>query len=119
MSYYITGSGSLKINPENIPFVLAAGDEIRKCAHFRNLPEMFRWFYITYDQENNELSFDYVRLDIQDELLEAISPWVEDGSRIDMTGEDGGRWLWCWKGHKFYDCPGVVTYEGDPYEEKA
>jgi len=133
MSYYAHGGGSFHVSKENF-------DPLKKTV--QNWMEM-----VVYDDANiiwnpkadivcffNDFGFD-VELDGDgnidnayfpegnvsdtDEFLEVIAPYVEDGSRLKMTGEDGDHWLWCFKDHKFYDCDAVITYKGDPYAEEG
>jgi len=38
----------------------------------------------------------------EETFFAAIAPVVEDGSFIDVRGEDGGEWRWMWENGKFY-----------------
>lgn len=44
-------------------------------------------------------------------LFEALAPFVEDGSFIDMEGEDGSLWRWVFDGKTVREVEGRVVYE--------
>jgi len=43
-------------------------------------------------------------------LFEAIAPYVKAGSYIEMTGEDGARWRWCFDGTTMTEKTAKVTW---------
>lgn len=45
------------------------------------------------------------------DLLQAIAPWVEEGSFIEMTGEDDSVWRWYFDGLNCQHQPGRVVYD--------
>jgi hypothetical protein len=51
------------------------------------------------DQEDNIISvdFDGEKIGQEDEMFKVIAPFVEDGSYIEMQGEDGAMWRWVFK----------------------
>jgi hypothetical protein len=49
------------------------------------------------DDDSNVTGLDFVGDKVaydEDEMFEEIAPFVEDGSFIEMSGEDGARWRW-------------------------
>ena len=122
MSYYAYGSGTMNIDSANFPDMLAAVRDVLPyynlaCVH--NLYDLFQAFGFDYWQEGSDVQFEYGKFNDQEEFLEAIAPWVDDFSRIYMTGEDGSMWMWAFKDHQFYECSGDVTYRGDPYAQEG
>jgi len=121
MSYYIYGGGNFFIKKENFPAVIQALQDkwqgLSSCNTLDSILDHCGFEETGYD-ENGDLVHLAVlerKLWDQDEVLETIAPWAENESYLEMTGEDGDRWLWCVKDHKFYECPGEVSYRGDPY----
>jgi hypothetical protein len=43
-------------------------------------------------------------------MFEAIAPFVEDGSYIEMAGEDGAIWRWVFARGECNDCGATVTF---------
>jgi hypothetical protein len=43
-------------------------------------------------------------------LFQAIAPFVRAGSYIQMRGEDGGRWRWCFDGQKMTEQQAKATW---------
>lgn len=134
MSYYANGGGSFHVNKENFDalretvnaWMARESEDEEPMARFNSLiciDTLFSWFGfdVELDDDGNIDSayFPEDNASYTDEFLEVIAPYVEDGSRLKMTGEDGDHWLWCFKDHKFYDCDAVITYKGDPYAEEG
>lgn len=44
-------------------------------------------------------------------LFEAIAPYVEDESYIEMCGKDGTRWRWYFKNKKVYEQIAKMSYD--------
>ena len=44
-------------------------------------------------------------------MFEAIAPYVEDGSFIEMLGEDGERWKWCFENGELVEKNAKIVYE--------
>lgn len=129
MGYYANGGGSLHISKENFEPMKQAvqhwmQDDVPDWKPNADIVCFFNAFGFEADLDENGnvdgVWFPEDKIRNVDTFLETIAPWVEDRSRIEMTGEDGEHWLWCFKDHEFFECNGVITYEGDPYaEEKA
>ena len=46
-------------------------------------------------------------------LFDAIAPYVENDSYIQMHGEDGDLWRWIFKDEKFKQVSAKITFEED------
>lgn len=134
MSYYANGGGSFHVNKESFDalrdtvnaWMAREAEDDESMMRFNSkvgIDTLFSWFGfdVELDDDGNIDSayFPEGNAIYTDEFLEVIAPYVEDGSRLKMTGEDGDHWLWCFKDHTFYECQGIVIYDGDPYEEEA
>ena len=51
-------------------------------------------------------------------LFEAIAPYVQDGSYIEMQGEDGALWRWSFTDGKVVEQEGVVDFTPTDYHGK-
>jgi len=49
-------------------------------------------------------------------LFAAIAPVVENGSFIEIIGEDNAQWKWSWKGKKFFVADAKSVTYGTPRE---
>lgn len=128
MSYYANGGGSFHVNKENFDTIkevvrLWMQDDCEGWEPHEDIDTFFSafGFDVELDDDGNIVSayFPEENASYTDEFLKVIAPYVDDGSRLKMTGEDGDHWLWCFKDHTFYECQGIVIYDGDPYEEEG
>ena len=128
MSYYANGGGSFHVNKENFEAIKEAvrlwmQDDCEEWEPHEDIDVFFSdfGFDVELNDDGNIEDVYYPENDISytDDFLKIIAPYVEDGSRLYMTGEDGDHWLWCFKDHRFYECQGIVIYERDPYEEES
>jgi hypothetical protein len=72
----------------------------------------WRWQGFLDDAGNlTEICFDGEKLGDDAILLEAIAPFVEAGSYIEMEGEEGYHWKWCFDGKTLTEKKGRVVYE--------
>jgi hypothetical protein len=62
------------------------------------------------------ISFEGEKLGDDGVLFEAIAPFVKDGSYIEMSGEDGCRWMWCFKNGKMTEKTAKFVYDEDEDE---
>lgn len=122
MGYCIWGGGTFIVKKENFQTAKNALLEKwpRLCPAEMPLDDVLDICGLenaAFDEKGDlcDLYIDGRKLWDQAETLQTIAPWVEDGSRLEITGEDGDKWLWCVKDHVFYECPGEVSYRGDPY----
>ena len=83
----------------------------------------FEWRYeLMNDEENEDFICSHIMIEggeskIGDEelLFEAIAPIVENGSYIEVIGEDGERFRWSWNNGKLYVADAEVVFS-DPVE---
>lgn len=119
MGYYMFGrSKDFKIRRENFktayehvkdskPELMGEGN--LTLAHLLGWQGFTVYHHLdSLDEDIIELWFPYDRSTEEHALLEAIAPWVEDGSYIEMEGEE--RWVWYFLDGKLHHAPGVVTY---------
>lgn len=61
-------------------------------------------FDILYNDNGDVYDVDYIseKLGDHDVILNVIAPYIEDGSYLQMYGEDGDTWRWCIKDNKCY-----------------
>jgi hypothetical protein len=85
-------------------------DAVRRAVMDRDFRLVFEeWGYETNHKEESdvilcELNIRQGSAKIGDEekFFAAIASVVEDGSFIDVVGEDGSKWRWMWEGGKFF-----------------
>lgn len=81
----------------------------------KTLPEAiqaWRWEGFVNDAGDLvEINFNGEKLGNDAILLEAIAPFVEAGSYIEMEGEEGCHWKWCFDGKTMEEKQGRVVYE--------
>lgn len=86
-------------------------DDVRSAAASNDIIRVFAaWGYdLELVNETNGLSNYYLdirggdaKIGDEETFFAAIAPVVEDGSFIDVRGEDGGEWRWMWENGKFY-----------------
>jgi len=56
------------------------------------------------------LQFVNEKLGDDEVLLNAIAPYVEDGSYIEIAGEDADWWRWVFKGGKMFEITPEITW---------
>lgn len=74
---------------------------------------MASWGYpIETDDEGNviDIRFHGQKIGDEDQLFDAIAPYVEDGSYIEMTGEDDYVWRWVFNGNRVEEVEGEVVF---------
>jgi hypothetical protein len=113
---------TFSIKPLNVPGALAAikalaGSETitdasgrhfswvdtREFLEAQTLPgamKAWRWFLDSDDEtdEIHDITFEGEKLGDDAVLFDAIAPFVEPGSYIEMLGEDGSLWRWVFDG---------------------
>ena len=128
MGYYVNGGGDAEIKKENFravtetllfkwPGMRDAG--LNECSDLERVLDYCGFDVCDFDDDGNLvfLSVCDRRLWDQAETLAAISPYVEE-ARLEMTGEDGEKWLWAIKDYEFYECAAIIRYDGDPFEKE-
>jgi hypothetical protein len=68
---------------------------------FAEAMDAWRWD-VAQDEHGNVISIEFNGTKLGDDLtlFKAIAPYVTSGSYIEMHGEDGGWWRWCFDGAK-------------------
>ena len=61
-------------------------------------------FDVLYNDNGDVYDVDWIseKLGDHDVILNVIAPYIEDGSYLEMYGEDGDIWRWCIKDNKCY-----------------
>jgi hypothetical protein len=89
--------------------------DMKELADAKTLPDAlvaWRWSgFINDAGDLVEIDFDGEKLGDDAILLEAIAPFVEKGSYIEMEGEEGCHWKWCFDGKTMTEKQGRVVYE--------
>lgn len=108
-----------RIKKENIDKALKAILSEEKDLHAESLQEaMWGWGWTCYEDESGIISiiFEGEKFIGDDRLMEMIAPWVEDGSYIQMIGEDDYIWRWVFQDGKCYDITGRIEFD-EPTEQ--
>lgn len=86
--------------------------DVTQWAHIKNA--MDEWRYpCKIDSDGNvvKIEFDGEKIGQEEILFNAIAPFVESGSYIEMTGEDGAKWRWVFDGKTCDEKQAKVSYE--------
>ncbi len=77
-----------------------------KMTHIDNILREWRWIPV-YDGSGNIVNLEFNGEKAGDDLVlfNAIVRWVKPGSYIQMWGEDGERWTWCFDGKECKETP--------------
>jgi hypothetical protein len=74
--------------------------------------DIWRWeAMIDKDGDIIDLYFTGDKLGDEDFLFRAIAPYVEDGSYIEMSGEDSCLWRWCFENGTIFEKYPTITWE--------
>ena len=90
--------------------------ETRKFVKAETLTQAlqaWRW-YATGNEETGEITdiqFEGEKLGDDDKLFNAIAPFVEPGSFIEMQGEDGTLWRWLFDGKTCTEKQAKVSWD--------
>ena len=93
-------SSTFRVKTENTARILS------KMTRFGYEPEM--------DDDGNIVGVEFVGEKIsysEDTMFDAIAPYVEDGSFIEMTGEDGCMWRWVFKNGTCKEQRATITWD--------
>tara|TARA_R100000664_G_C2741161_1_gene129613 strand:- start:737 stop:1132 length:396 start_codon:yes stop_codon:yes gene_type:complete len=86
---------AIKAMPESSRWSWVSSNEVLSAETLEEALKAWRWEAVADKQGNiNYLHFMGEKYGEDPLLLKAIAPFVEDGSFIEMQGEDGERWLW-------------------------
>lgn len=92
-------------------FSWVSTDDFLRADTLEEALKAWRWGTETDDDGNTiGISFQGQKLGDDALLFEAIAPYVEDGSYIDMQGEDGSIWRWIFENGKVEDLSGTTIF---------
>jgi len=92
--------------------------DTRKFLRAETLEDAFRAWRWAIDIDENTgdavaIEFEGDKLGDDEKFFKAIAPFVEDGSYIDMIGEDGYAWRWLFGGGKLKEISGEIVFRED------
>lgn len=127
MSYYANGGGKLIVKKNNFDKVVEAyhtwtAEFGSDSSDMKDIKAIFedQWFEVGFNDDGDLywVDFPYEKYRDEGDFIEMLVPWIENGSYMDFTGEDGALWRISVYNHKYYETSWVVMYPGDPYEEE-
>lgn len=86
--------------------------ELEDAHSLEHALEEWGWDTI-HDEETGDvigISFAREKAGDEEKLFAAIAPFVEAGSYIEMSGEDGARWRWCFDGKSLSTKQATITW---------
>jgi hypothetical protein len=86
--------------------------EVLGAVSLSNAMRAFRWA-VELDAEGNITAICFVgeKLGDDEHFFGAIAEFVDDGSFVEMLGEDGSSWRWIFSGGKFAVKRGPVSWD--------
>jgi len=74
-----------------------SSSEVLKAVTLVEALEAFRWQPTDRNENGDILGIDFEGEKLGEDavLFKVIAPYVDDGSYIEMQGEDGDQWRWC------------------------
>jgi hypothetical protein len=90
--------------------------DTRKFMEATTLREALRAWRWDVDIESDDgdavgIMFEGEKYGDDPKLFDALAPFVEAGSYIEMLGEDGGRWRWIFDGHTCIEKQATITWD--------
>jgi len=89
--------------------------DTKTALNTSTLADMFdEWGWSVEEDEDgniNGLWFDRDKIGQEELLFQTIAPWVKSGSYVEMHGEDGTMWRWCWENGKCSEKYANVSWE--------
>jgi hypothetical protein len=88
-------------------------DEVLNATSLAEVMEAFRWT-VEHDADDGNItsiSFSGEKLGDDQHFFEAIAEFVDDGSFIEMRGEDGALWRWIFSGGKVTEKHATVSWD--------
>lgn len=85
--------------------------EVNEAETVEDAMSVWRYSPIT-DEEGNisRVVYDGEKLGDEEVLFETIAPFVEDGSYIEMEGEDSFMWRWVFEGGKVSEVTPTISW---------
>lgn len=86
-------------------------NEYKNAKTLKEAVQAFRWD-IEFDKGGNciNIYFEGEKVGDDDQFLEALAPFVEPGSYIEMQGENGEIWRWVFNGETMKEVYAEVTF---------
>jgi len=86
--------------------------EIKRAKSLIDILNAFRWTPEIDDKGDIiNVNFEGEKLGDDKILFDAIAPYVESGSYIEMIGEDDSLWRWIFKNKKCTEIGATITFE--------
>jgi hypothetical protein len=117
MGYSVSqGETKFFIAAHNINYLHQCLEAFHKSAKKHGFFDITKSWEFTIDQEGNitNVNFEGEKLNEDYLMFDGIAPVVKDGSYIEMLGEDGDRWRWCFKDGKCHEIH--AEYSFAPFE---
>lgn len=76
--------------------------------------DAWRWQVEEEDEDIVYIYFGGEKLGDDEILFKAIAPYVEDGSFIEMSGEDGARWRWIFENGDCIEKDALIDFTASP-----
>ena len=125
MGYYVQQRDSdFEIKAENCAGALAAvkalrddyswvnNCEVASSTTLEDAIEAWNWEAVVGDDGSIfDIRFAASKAGDEEVLFKALAPFVEDGSFIEMVGEEGEIWRWSFRGGSLHEEDGQVTFE--------
>jgi hypothetical protein len=99
------------LGKQNLRHHWLSGREFAKAESLKEVFEVWGWSG-EFDDDGNivDISFDSEKLGDEIVLWQTIAPFVEAGSFIEMSGEDGNLWRWMFDGTTCKEVYPTVTW---------
>lgn len=122
MGYYINvREVDITIKKENFEacrqaiISLGCGDWVNACTEDQTLEKMlteWRW-NPEFDKDGNinNLYFESEKLGSEEKFFEALAPYVEAGSYIEISGEENAIWRYCFDGKTMYEDSAALDWD--------
>lgn len=122
MGYEAHGGGPLIIMEDNFQNIVEALRDRFDWMQANDIDRAFEEWGFEVDFENGNIAWAWFEenrwnADV-DDLFETIAPYVENGSHMDFTGEDGSMWRCSFYNKQYIETNGEVIYPGDPYFDR-
>lgn len=86
--------------------------EVDQASTLEEALQAWRWSVFTLQAEDiDDISFEGEKYGDDIFMFEAIAPYVEDDSFIEMEGEEGERWRWLFKQGEVQEKYAKITYD--------
>ena len=87
-------------------------EDVRNASSLSEAMEAFRW-PVEHDGDGNitAISFSGGKLGDDQHFFGALAEFVDEGSFIEMHGEDGSMWRWVFSGGKVVEKQAVVSWD--------